>query len=504
MLNWIGPAGCLLAAVLASWRPRRAWQLAQMAAGLLFLATAASAVAGTDALSATVGLLVAFLGWVVVRFSLRYLAGEPGQSRYVSALLVTLAAVATLVQSTNLGVSIAAWVVVSLGLHRLLTFYGDRPGAALAAHKKFLASRLAEACLLAAAWLLYREVGSLSFADLNGQAAAGPLSPGLDAAAVLLVVAVILKSAQLPIHGWLIQVMEAPTPVSALLHAGVVNIGGFVLIRLAPLVHASPLAEGLLVVVGGLSALLAGLVMMTRISIKVRLAWSTCAQMGFMLMEIGLGLYELALLHLVAHSLYKAHAFLSCGDTVVSSQRRELAGLPGRSSLSRRLAALGAAFALIAVTAGAWQRLAGAEPASAVALFILAMGLAPLLWTSAGSGKRAAIVGTGRLLALAQVYFLWHQLFADLAPGAETPSPWLAAWAVLCLGALYLLQGWLAGGARTDLTERLRSWAYAGFYLDEMATRLSLRLWPVALPEGQFERPQVIRFDEEERTCRAS
>jgi hypothetical protein len=67
MLNWIGPAGCLLAAVLASWRPRRAWQLAQMAAGLLFLATAASAVAGTDALSATVGLLVAFLGWVVVR-----------------------------------------------------------------------------------------------------------------------------------------------------------------------------------------------------------------------------------------------------------------------------------------------------------------------------------------------------------------------------------------------------------------------------------------------------
>ncbi len=133
---------------------------------------------------------------------------------------------------------------------------------------------------------------------------------------MLLAFAAILKTAQLPLHGWLIQVMEAPTPVSALLHAGVVNMGGFVLLRVAELIGLVPSAQWLLVIVGSLTAVLAGMVMLTRISIKVRLAWSTCAQMGFMLMEIGLGLYELALLHLVAHSLYKAYAFLSSGEAV--------------------------------------------------------------------------------------------------------------------------------------------------------------------------------------------
>lgn len=91
---------------------------------------------------------------------------------------------------------------------------------------------------------------------------------------------------------------------------------GFVLLRVAELIGLVPSAQWLLVIVGSLTAVLAGMVMLTRISIKVRLAWSTCAQMGFMLMEIGLGLYELALLHLVAHSLYKAYAFLSSGEAV--------------------------------------------------------------------------------------------------------------------------------------------------------------------------------------------
>ena len=106
---------------------------------------------------------------------------------------------------------------------------------------------------------------------------------------MLFVLAAVLKTALLPLHGWLIQVMEAPTPVSALLHAGVVNIGGFILIRLAELISLAPVAQVVLVVAGSLSAVLAGLVMLSRVSIKVRLAWSTCAQMGFMLAQCGLG-----------------------------------------------------------------------------------------------------------------------------------------------------------------------------------------------------------------------
>ncbi len=125
-----------------------------------------------------------------------------------------------------------------------------------------------------------------------------------------------LKTAAFPLHGWLTEVMEAPTPVSALLHAGIINAGGFLLIRTAELVQASPGAMAALVMIGGLTALFGAAVMLTQSAIKTALAWSTVAQMGFMLLQCGLGLWALALLHIVAHSLYKAHAFLSSGGAV--------------------------------------------------------------------------------------------------------------------------------------------------------------------------------------------
>lgn len=122
------------------------------------------------------------------------------------------------------------------------------------------------------------------------------------------------------------QVMEAQPPVSALLHASVVNLRGFMLIRLASVIDTTPVAHGFLVVVGCFTATIASLVMTTRISIKVHLAWSTCAQMGFMLLKCGLGLYGLGFLHLLAHSLYKAHVFLGSGDTVNQAKLKRLAG----------------------------------------------------------------------------------------------------------------------------------------------------------------------------------
>ncbi len=128
--------------------------------------------------------------------------------------------------------------------------------------------------------------------------------------------AALLKTATLPLHGWLTEVMEAPTPVSALLHAGIINAGGVLLLRFADPVQASPGAMAALVMVGGLTALFGAVVMLTQSAVKTALAWSTVAQMGFMILQCGLGLWALALLHIVAHSLYKAHAFLSSGGAV--------------------------------------------------------------------------------------------------------------------------------------------------------------------------------------------
>lgn len=338
--RWISLAATLAAALSLALQiglpfPSSALAVTAPSSPLLFLAPSLSA--------AWVALLVQLLGTAIGVFSSRYLEGERGQVRYAAALCGVLAAVQVLLLADHWLLLIASWAAAGLALQHLLCFYADRPFAQLAAHKKRVADRLADALLLIAAGLSTWDVGSGSLTALRDHLAAGPASIGLQMAAVCLVLAVLLRTALLPMHGWLIQVMEAPTPVSALLHAGVVNLGGWVLIRFAPLLEAAPVARWLLVLAGLLTAVLAGLVMLTRISIKVRLAWSTVAQMGFMVMECGLGLYTLALLHLLGHSLYKAHAFLMASSVVDDTRRAEMRGTVTASSVSLLMAPAAAA-----------------------------------------------------------------------------------------------------------------------------------------------------------------
>ncbi len=433
--------------------------------------------------------LIAFLGWIIGEYSRRYLRGEPGQPRFTVAFLATLAAVTTVVVSTNLAVIIGAWAASSAGVHHLLTFYHERPAAIIVAHKKFLASRLAEGLLVVAAILLYREWGTLDVYAIAAQAqtaAALPLMAG--AAAVLIAAAVLLKCAQLPLHGWLIQVMEAPTPVSALLHAGVVNLGGYVLIRLAPLIGASPAAQTLLVVVGSLTAALAGLVMLTRITIKVRLAWSTCSQMGFMMMECGLGLYDLALLHLLAHALYKAYAFLTAGDAVRDGLERQLMARTGsdaaRPTLLWPMLALPTAWIVASGSAVLWQIAFGLPRVPWIATALLAFGLATLLW-SPTQGLRPNWKGLLALVVGAQLYLGWHWLLTErIGVAALPPSSVLAAWALMVFVTLYAVQVGVSMRQHAAHANRLYDWIYAGLYLDERFTRLTFRLWPARAVGG--------------------
>lgn len=463
------------------WWPGRLAAITGLALVLAALLQAGLDDQPADRLGLAMASLISLLALVIIQFSARYLQGEPGQRRYLLALLGTLAAVALVVTSRDLYALVAAWIVSSLCLHQLLTFYRDRPMALVVAHKKFLASRLADVCLLLACVLLVRAAGSSELTAILEQVAvqqgSGALGWELHLAAVLLVLAVILKSAQLPVHGWLIQVMEAPTPVSALLHAGVVNLGGFVLLRFAPLLSAAPVAQTLLVLVGGLTAVLAALVMMTRISIKVRLAWSTCAQMGFMLLECGLGLYELALVHLLAHSLYKAHAFLASGETVLQVRHQALQPARPAPGLAALLLALALAALAVVGLDQLWRQVLPQHPLPLEALAILAVGLAP--WClRRGSSLYAGIT----LALLLGLYLLWH-LAASwiLASGTQLPGAPLAL-SLVALGlflALYLLQAWIVARPQGALARRLYPAAFAGFFLDEHFTRLTFRLWPV-------------------------
>jgi len=462
---------------------------------LLALGTAGALHASvrSDALGGSMMLLVSALGWVIVRYSQTCLDGERGQARYLRSLMLTLAAVTLLVLSNNLLVMAAAWIATSLALHRLLTFFDRRPQALIAAHKKFIASRVADMCLIAAVVLVGRELGTLEIDRAQAAAAALPVMPGaLQAAALLFVSGALLKCAQLPVHGWLIQVMEAPTPVSALLHAGVVNLGGFLLIRLGTLVADVPAAQAVLVVVGSVTAVVAALVMMTRISIKVSLAWSTCAQMGFMLMQCGLGLHDVALLHLLAHSLYKAHAFLGAGGAVEQNRLRQMTPpLPPLAAQAWLLAALGGGV-LVAAAALAWgytpAHMVAQTPALLALCGIVALALAPLLaGPLARAGTRWMLLAAAAAFAVAFVHFGLHSAFSRWLGHTQVggaPSMGLVAWVLGCFGVLFVLQGAVRTRPCGGLARGLYPWLYSGLYLDELFTRLTFRLWPARLPRA--------------------
>jgi NAD(P)H-quinone oxidoreductase subunit 5 len=433
-------------------------------------------------------LLVSFVGVIVSRYARTYLDREPGQGRFHLWLMWTLASILTLIVSGNLLLFALAWMSTSLCLHQLLTFYRERPAAMLAAHKKFVASRIGDAALLLAVLLIGSQLHTLELPEVYARLAA-PLQPlplGLQAAALLVVASAALKSAQFPLHGWLIQVMEAPTPVSALLHAGIVNAGAFLVLRMSPLMSQSGLALSVLALIGLVTLALASLVMLTQTSIKVSLAWSTTAQMGFMLLECGLGLYSLAMLHLVAHSLYKAHAFLASGSGV-DGFRAPAVRYSGRSSGAVQTVAL---LALAAVVSGGlavafgldWRH----EPALIAAAAIVSVASAQLmLQTTAALGAAQWLRALGWAAAVCAAYYALHAAFdallrgsvAPLQPAAAAAQVWLVPLVVGVFLLLLATQRFIATSA-SALRQRLWVHLYNGLYIDVAITRLLQRAWP--------------------------
>jgi NAD(P)H-quinone oxidoreductase subunit 5 len=430
------------------------------------------------AVSYVLSLLVALLGLVISKFVGNYLAGDSGQARFTVFLHLTLAAVASVAVTNNLFVLLLAWLSLSLAMNELLLFYQTRPRAVLAAHKKFLFARTAELSLLVAFVILYQHHGT---AQISTIMAAYPAELGLaeQIAMVLVAFAAIIKCAQLPVHGWLIQVVEAPTPVSALLHAGVVNLGGYLLILFAPLLTSSIPAIAVILFFAGLSTALASLIMTTRVSVKVKLAWSTVAQMGLMLVECALGLFELALLHLLAHACYKAYLFLRSGSAVEQHIAQQLAPA-GRGSV--------AGWSLSFVVAGAITALVAlfVAPAGPISpwLLLAAFIAAMLSEYSSVNRNRPSLIAVAFAGLLMLAYLLQKELLTGIAPtDAVLTVSWLADLWVLAMVSL-LIGGWLLlrYAPEQSFTRKLRNWLFAGFFLDEWMTRTTLRLWPLRIP----------------------
>jgi NAD(P)H-quinone oxidoreductase subunit 5 len=375
----------------------------------------------------------------VLRYSGTYLDGEARQGAFMGRMAATLAAVLLLVQAGNLFQLVLAWIATSLFLHQLLLFYRDRVPAQRAARKKSVVARAGDAALIGATVLLVWVFGTADIATILAEARGAEGSPALVAAATLLALAALLKSAQFPTHGWLTEVMEAPTPVSALLHAGVINAGGFLLIRFADVMLLSPAVLALLVMVGGFTALFGGLVMLTQPAVKTSLAWSTIAQMGFMIMQCGLALFPLALLHIVAHSLYKAHAFLASGGAVaqVAANRRPgTVAIPDGRAVGRAFLLALAIYAAIGLAFG----IADKSPQSIALGAILIFGVAYLIAQGlADAAPRALTRRTAVWSVAASVsYFALQRgaewLTAGTLPAAPAPGP--LEWALIVLAVV--------------------------------------------------------------------
>ncbi|MDZ7842910.1 MAG: proton-conducting transporter membrane subunit [Gammaproteobacteria bacterium] len=492
----------LLAAAVTAFRvpgrgATRAARLAEAAAlaaivctapGLLVVigAVAAPAVGGVgqwirlDAVSVVMLLLVSFVGWIVVRYAAVYLEGEPRRGVFTGWLCATLAMVLLLVQAGHLALLAGAWIATGICLRRLLLFYPQRSAARRAARKKAVAARAADTALIAGIALLAVAYGTGNIGEILAAARSGQASDAAWYAAAFLAVAALLKSAQFPTHGWLTEVMETPTPVSALLHAGVINAGGFLLIRFADVMLLAPGVLAVLVILGGGTALFGSLVMLTQPAVKTSLAWSTVAQMGFMFFQCGLALFPLAMLHICAHSLYKAHAFLAAGsavDNVAAIRRPGPVAVPGAAAVGRAFVAALVVYAGVGLIFGLESKSPQAVALGAILIFGVAYLIAQGLADAAPRALTRRTVAYS--VAASAGYFALHAAaewaMAGTLPAVPAPGPleWaLISLAVVSFGLVAVAQAMFPLWAHHPAAAGVRVHLYNGLYANALLDRL--------------------------------
>lgn len=396
-----------------------------------------------DALSSVMMALIALLGFIIIKFSANYLDGDQRQGAFLGRLSATIASVQLLVLAGNLGLLFLAWTFTSISLHRLLVFYPERPGAQIAARKKFILARLGDASLLIAFGLLYRQFGSgnleVIFSAVKNTSPGDLPFWGIEGPALFLVLAAVLKSAQFPTHGWLIEVMETPTPVSALLHAGLLNAGPFLIIRMAFVMEASSAAPVILMIIGGFTALFASVAFLTQTSVKTALGYSSVAHMGFSLMVCGLGVYPAAMLHLVAHSFYKAHAFLSSGSVIEVIRGSKISKPSASAGVFTVMS--GAALALTLYTG--FALLWGVDPVHEFSLLVV--GAVIVLGLSRIFTSALAVKGNALLLQASVLALMVTAAFFTLESGArhllsgQLPALAVPGWGRLLTAAVLLM-----------------------------------------------------------------
>jgi len=283
-----------------------------------------------DRLSAVMMVLISGVGTVIFTYSIGHMYEDPHDRRFLSLIGFTTTVLLCMVSSVNLMMLFLAWQVISCLLY-VLAHNHSHEATRKGAVRTFTILRIGDVAFLSAIVLAYQLYGTLEFQPLFSKATELPITlspwPGIEISgptmiSLLLFIGAMSKSAQFPLFIWLPGYLYAPTPATALLHAGIINAGGFLINRLAPLFGLSSTTLHVALVVGTLTAILGATMMLVQNDIKNTLGFSTIGQMGYMIMECGLGAFSLAIFHLIAHGLFKATMFLNSGN-VIHKARQE-------------------------------------------------------------------------------------------------------------------------------------------------------------------------------------
>ncbi|WP_031406686.1 NADH-quinone oxidoreductase subunit L [Geobacillus vulcani] len=386
------------------------------------------------ALNAWMLAVVAVVSWLVHLYSQGYMAGDERFSTFYAYLGLFTFAMLGLVLSPNLLQAYIFWELVGLGSFLLIGFYFYKEEAKAAAKKAFIMTRIGDVGFFVGMMLLFWQTHSFDYDDIFRAVGDGTLSPGMTTlAAILIFIGAIGKSGQFPLHTWLPDAMEGPTPVSALIHAAtMVAAGVYLVAALFPLYEASHAAMMTVATVGGVTAIFAATIGLVQTDIKRVLAYSTISQLGYMMLALGAGSYVAAIFHLTTHAFFKALLFLAAGSVIHAVHTQNIEEMGG---LWRRLPWTAPLFLIGALSISGVPLFSGFFSKDEILAAAWTNGPRPLFWLAVAAA----------LLTSFYMFRLFFLVFAGKARRDEEvhEAPASMVGPMLVLGVLSIVAGYV-------------------------------------------------------------
>ncbi len=392
-----------------------------------------------DPLAAVMTLVVTGVGLLIHVYSTAYMAHDKGYARYFAALNLFTFSMLVLILASNLVLMFVGWEAVGLCSYLLIGFWFDKPAAAAAGQKAFLVNRIGDAGLLLGILVLLFAAGTAEFSAIAQAVTGGALSRETAAwAALLLFAGAAGKSAQVPLHIWLPDAMEGPTPVSALIHAAtMVTAGVYLVARTNALFTFSETAGPVVAAVGAFTAVFAATIALVQNDIKKILAYSTISQLGYMFLGCGVGAYAAGVFHLVTHAFFKSLLFLAAGSVIHAlSGEQDIRRMGG---LRKRLPRTYPSFLIGAMAIAGIPFLSGFFSKDAI-LAAAHAGGHRLLWAA---GLLGAVLTAFYMFRLVILAFHGPERLAPEAAARVRESPASMTWPLLILSGFAIAAGWI-------------------------------------------------------------